>query len=462
MTHPPMTRALARGGLPAVVLAVLAGSTFAQPRPAAAAVPQLVKGPYLTGLTSDSVDVRFELDAPAAATVEFSAEEDAGAPRAVQDTPVSMHEVHVAGLEPAKAYTYVVRPAGGAPASPLGHFVTAPRDDSDAPIRFLLYGDDRSDVQVHAALVRAMTAIPSDFLVNTGDIVADGGNPLDWQSFFDVEGALLRDRALFLCIGNHELYDDEAGSRFARYFGYPDASGTLRPYGTMRWSNARFFFLNGMHDWTQGPERAWLEKALADADHEAALFWRFVVVHHGAWSSGPHGENRKLDDAGIPELLAKHGVDLVLSGHDHVYERGSAALKYVISGGGGAKLYTIDHPIAASRKAEASYHFVEMRTSANRLSLTMHRLDGTIGDTCGFEHGKDWDCDGSPGAAAASPTATGGTSPGDASRTASSRGKCGCALPGAGGPAAWTERGGWSAIVAGLAAIVARRLRRRA
>ena len=172
-----------------------------------------------------------------------------------------MHRVRVTGLQPATAYGLVVRANGAVVGD--GRFVTAPRPDAGAPLTFLVYGDDRSDDAAHASVVRAMAAAPSDFLVNTGDMVADGASAANWQTFFDIEKPLLHERALFPAIGNHELYDDAAGTNFARYFGFPDESGVMRPYGTVRFGSARFFFLNGMDDWASGAERQWLERALS-------------------------------------------------------------------------------------------------------------------------------------------------------------------------------------------------------
>ena len=95
-----------------------------------------------------------------------------------------------------------------------------------------------------------MMQVPSDLLIQTGDLVSDGGSAQDWQTFFDIERALLRERPILAAIGNHELYDDAAGANFLRYFGFPDAGGPPRPYGTVRFGNVRFFFLNGMHGWS--------------------------------------------------------------------------------------------------------------------------------------------------------------------------------------------------------------------
>jgi hypothetical protein len=428
---------------------------------AAAAAPRLVKGPYLAALSDTGVEVRFELDTAAPAGVELSGGEgsgDSAAAQTVADGPASMHAVRVTGLEPGRAYAYAVRVGGAVVGS--GRFVTAPRADAGTPVTFLLYGDDRSNDATHAAIVRAMLATPSDFLVNTGDIVADGGNPVDWQTFFQIEQPLLRDRALFLCIGNHELSDDRAGSAFARYFGYTDptdAAGGPQPYGTMRWGMVRLFLLNGMHDWQGGAERAWLERELTRSDTEPGLVWRIAVVHHSPWSSGPHGGNAKLDAAHVPELLAAHKVDLLLAGHDHIYERGerdgSLPLKYVISGGGGAPLYPIEHRQPTTRKAESAYHFVEMTLTRDALRTVAHRLDGTVLESCGFTRGHPWDCDETPKTASSGQALA--PAPGDAPPTSS---RCGCVIPGA---PLGVVAGAWLAL-AGVAAagVVAARRRR--
>lgn len=428
----------------------------------AGAVPRASKGPYLTSLSDTGIDVRFELDAAGPATVEVSREAAgdgvAAAARVFQsaDRP-SLHVVRVAGLDPATPYGYVIR-AGGVLIA-RGHFVTAPRPDVHAPLTFLVYGDDRTDVSAHAAVVRAMMGVPSDFLVNTGDLVEDGGSAQDWQTFFDVESPLLRERALFVAIGNHELYDDRAGANFARYVGFADsrAVASTSPqlvYGSVRLAGVRFFFLNGTHDWSAGEERQWLESELRRSDAEPSVVWRIVVVHHSPWSSGPHGANSRLIDARVPELLAAHKVDLLLAGHDHIYERGDAgAIKYIVSGGGGAPLYRITSDLATTRKAEATYHFVELRATDDALRIVAHRLDGTVLERCGFGKDAPWDCDKPRSAADVEPKPSAFTAT-SAPVTHGASTHCGCAVPGA--PAHGTP----SAIGLG-AALAARRVRRR-
>jgi hypothetical protein len=375
-----------------VVGPLLCAAAVCVPRMASAG-EAIVRGPCVTGLSESSATVRFELAQPQPVRLEVT---PVSAPTKryvfVSGESAPMHVVEAEGLEPSTEYSYVVR--GGGAELGVGRFITAPRPGADAAVSFLIYGDTRTDPVAHEAVVSAMRQVPSDFLVNTGDIVERGGRTQDWQTFFDIERALLQERPVLLAIGNHELYDDAAGSNYARYFGVPGEDGRPRFYGTTLVGNVRFFFLNAMDEFAQGEERRWFERELDRAAREPAVAWRVVVLHHGPWSNGPHGPNTKLIDAHIPELLAARGVDLVVSGHDHVYERGSfGAIKYVVSGGGGAPLRQPARGGATTERTEASFHFVEVRTSAATLQMTARRADGSVIEHCALGKGRAWDCD---------------------------------------------------------------------
>ena len=141
---------------------------------------------------------------------------DAGAGSLIESREVrALHTILVKGLEPGTRYPFTVR-AHGAPR--YGAITTAPAEDSGAPFRFLVYGDNRSDDAGHAAVVRSMVASASSFVVNTGDMVENGGSASQWQTFFDIEAPLTRERPVFAVVGNHELVDG-AGAEYVRYFG---------------------------------------------------------------------------------------------------------------------------------------------------------------------------------------------------------------------------------------------------
>jgi hypothetical protein len=446
------------------VLVVLTGASRALAGPGSGG--PIVKGPWLQHVTPTSAIVRVEVDPPAPVTLELGMSgppgtADSGAGSVVESREArALHTILVKNLEPSTRYGFTVRAHG---AQKYGAITTAPPDDGGAAFRFLIYGDNRTDDAAHAAIVRAMVAAPSDFLINTGDLVENGASPSQWQTFFDIEAPLTRERCIFSCVGNHEIYDG-AGVDYARYFGpaeipvsLPRAASSvagapiatpLPPLdaglgaptleqlsGTFRWSNARFFLVNGMVSYTAGPGRAWLERVLAASDAEAGLVWRIVVVHHGPWSSGPHGDNVLLQDAKVPDLLRSHKVDLVMSGHDHIYERGAAGgLAYLVSGGGGAPVYRIKKSESTSRKVESTRHFIDASATAVAIQFVATRPDGSTIERCALRKNAGWDCDDDASAKDAGPA--GGPSAGAArvpssAADPSTSSRCACRAAGA-------------------------------
>lgn len=448
--RPRSHRRLARLAAAALCAAHVGSSAL----PAGASPLQpIVKGPFAQQVTSQSAIVRVELDPPGPLTLEFDAAELK--PIVVTDAR-PFHSIEVSGLRPKTRYIVTARSGG---ATRVQSIVTAPPEGSADPFRFLIYGDNRSDEAAHTAVVRAMVGVPSDFLLHTGDFVADGGNAAQWQSFFDIEAPLLRERPVFACVGNHELVDQSA-TAFLRYFGTQSAAMAVSDGGvptsppelhaTFRWANARFFLANAFTDFQSGPERAWLEKALDAADGEAGLTWRIFVSHHGLYSSGPHGNNARMHQAGLADLLKRHRVDLVVSGHDHIYERGTVdGLAYLVSGGGGAPTYPIESRVSGSKKAEPARHFVEVSVSRAALQLAATRADGSTIERCGLVKGAGWDCDGE----ASSPKPAGGevTPKPHPSR-------CGCTVVGHSGADGRVA----AALVALVAVVIAVRRRRAA
>jgi hypothetical protein len=366
-------------------LQALALLSIASPAVAAA------KGPYLQALGATGVTVKIELAAPGAASVEVVPAGGGAVVARRESTEARAFQVlRVEGLSPATAYDYRVA-AGGAPVE-VGHFTTAPADGR--PFRFLAYGDSRSNPQAHGAVCRAMETAPGDFLVNTGDMVSMGNRPEDWTELFGIEGRLLRDRCVFVSVGNHELArGDPAGEvAFLRYFG----AGGERLYSSFRWSNARFFLLNAMDTWT-GDERAWLRAELDRARDEPGLAHRIAVMHWGPFSSGYHGPNPALANGEVVAMMREGKVDLVLAGHDHSYERGAGGgLKYVVTGGAGAPLYEKKIDALETRRFESTYHFLEIAVDGDRVTVVARRPSGAVLETCGFAGDGPWDCDPPP------------------------------------------------------------------
>ncbi len=344
----------------------------------------VTKGPYLQALTSRAVVIKWEASAPSTGVVTLRG--PSGAPREVKTgEKLEFHALDVAGLEPKTAYAYELKVGDASPVS--GKFVTAP--EGDEPFTFLAYGDSRDDHRAHEAIVGRMQQSPGDFLVNTGDMVGEGSSASDWRDFFRIEGPMLRDRAVFACVGNHELIGVSGSPPWLRYFhpGAPKGDNRRGLFHTMRWGNTRFFFLNAMVPWETGDDVTWIQEELARAEAEAGLAHRIVVMHHGPSSSGPHGPNETLRRMKINELFRNKKVDLVLAGHDHFYERGDLdGVKYLITGGAGAPLYPPKRRLQAATLAiESSHHFVEVSVAGPKISFVARRADGSTLEACDVE-----------------------------------------------------------------------------
>jgi hypothetical protein len=85
-------------------------------------------------------------------------------------------------------------------------------------------------------------------------------------------------------------------------------------------------------------QRDWLRRRL----RESTATWQIVAFHHPAYTCGGYLGHPGVLSRWVP-LFERHGVDLVLSGHDHNYQRFREhnGVRYVVHGGGGAPLYSI-------------------------------------------------------------------------------------------------------------------------
>lgn len=382
------------------------------------------KGPYLQALGQKAVTIKVEVSTPEIVTIDVTGPNEFHATK-VAESAKKFHSVRIEGLAAGTTYNYKVSvgAAGGAESAPVS-FTTAPAENK--PFKFVVYGDNRSDANTHAAIVRMIEKAPGDFLLHTGDMVQTGDNESEWQEFFSIENKLLASRCIFVSVGNHELTtpDPTGQVTFLRYFASIEDDGRERPhlYGSFRWSNTRFFMLNAMDTWT-GDEREWLKSELAAAMNETGLVHRIVVMHHGPYSSGRHGGNARLHANGIVDVMRDNKVDLVLAGHDHLYDRGEGnGIKYIVSGGAGAPLYSRGKGTPETQKFESVNHYLEVSVDGDSVAIDARRASGSIIEHCTFKGSEKWSCnspDEKPAAALPAPV--------PAQQTGSS---CVCTLPG--------------------------------
>jgi hypothetical protein len=128
--------------------------------------------------------------------------------------------------------------------------------------------------------------------------------------------------------------------------------------------NARFAVLNSNRP--SDPEQArWLDGVWTDAGDK----WRIAFFHHPLYSSGRHAdESRVVIRPALEPLLLRNHVDVVFSGHEHLYERiaPQKGIRYFVSGGGGRNLYHV-RPSDFDEVAASEHHFMVVEIGGDRL-----------------------------------------------------------------------------------------------
>ena len=253
-----------------------------------------------------------------------------------------------------------------------------PREPPPVPstpptVRLAAVGDigtaDEAAYATAQAITTAAAARKFDALVLLGDNVYPIGDPalLDEAIFQPFRDVLSSGTRLLPVLGNHDVMAGHGDAQVAA-LGMPG-----------RWYAAEVgpvLFIGLDSTKTEDPaQRTWLEDTLA-ASHSP---WTIVALHHPPFSAGWHGSDEAAREAFTP-LFEKFGVQLVLSGHDHDYQRSHPiqGVTYVVSGGG-AKLRPAGTAeftaVSASR-----LHFLDISVWSDRLRLTAVGQDGQVFD----------------------------------------------------------------------------------
>ncbi|MBO6937153.1 MAG: fibronectin type III domain-containing protein [Deltaproteobacteria bacterium] len=242
---------------------------------------------------------------------------------------VRIHEVHVCGLDPATTYYYKV----GAPGawSPVRSYSTAPSLGSTDPWSFGATGDSRNNVEDAWTLSQQrMVDAGVDMEVFSGDAVFLGTLQVNWNDFFSasVDGFTISDALgtfpIFMSNGNH----DNLSTNYLAQFAMPqDVSAEERGQGeewySFDYANAHFLMLNDTvadEGILNGAQAEWMRADLAAVDRSVTP-WVFAVHHRPFYTClSTHRPDQNLRGAWQP-IFDEYQVDIVFTGHNHVYER---------------------------------------------------------------------------------------------------------------------------------------------
>lgn len=267
-------------------------------------------------------------------------------------------------LHPATTYCYELADDAQALTVPTG-FRTAPAPADPAPVRFLAFGDSGGGGSDQYALLEQMYTVKYDLIIHTGDIAYDDGTIGQYEdNVFGVYADLFKNIPFFPASGNHD-YRTLSGAPFRSVFNLP---GDEKWY-SYDWGRVHFAALDTEADYRTQAE--WLDRDLATS----TLPWRIVYLHKPPYSSGSHGSDLALREALAP-VLARHGVQLVLAGHDHNYERIAPqnGTYYVVTGGGGVGTRSVGSS-SFTELADDVIHFMYGEVFEDQLVL--HAIDAT-------------------------------------------------------------------------------------
>jgi hypothetical protein len=197
-------------------------------------------------------------------------------------------------------------------------------------VRLAVIGDmgtaKQPQIDVARQMVSARAVFPFEFVITLGDNIYTGSQPSDFEKAFALPYKPLLDAGVpfYATLGNH----DKTNERFYKPFNMNGAT-----YYAFKKGNVHFFALDS--NYMDPKQTAWIETQLREAGNGG---WKICYFHHPLYSSARfHGSDTDLRRV-LEPIFVRYGVDVVFSGHDHVYERmrPQQGIYYFIEGASGS------------------------------------------------------------------------------------------------------------------------------
>ena len=185
--------------------------------------------------------------------------------------------------------------------------------NANGSVKFAVIGDSGQPGSGQNAVARQMAEwrgrFPFEFVVMVGDNIYGGDDPDDYERKFEIPYRPLLSAGVkfYAALGNH----DDASQRMYKHF---NMNGE-KYYSFKPKDGVRFFAIDS--NYVDQKQLEWLDKALAESGSD----WKVAFFHHPLYSSGETHGSADLQRELLEPVFVKHGVNVVLAGHEHFYER---------------------------------------------------------------------------------------------------------------------------------------------
>jgi len=290
---------------------------------------------------------------------------------------------------------------------------SAPATFSATNWKWIAYGDTRTQDAAHRTVLNtiANSSTGYAFIINVGDVVADGTIPAQWntwQSACDDElggtGQSQTPPQYMATGGNHDQLASAPGLiNWKTYLSGQDQQyGNDGKYFTFDYQNARFVILHS-EEALDSPQLDLLNQAIQNNPQD----WLFVFWHRPIFDFGPKVYEAQIHNWwGIP--LYQNGCDIIFTGHSHYYVRTEKieldgtinppldpahGTVQIVTGNGGAPLYAVDenhdsngYMVAYSfdEGQPGYYGYTELEMDGLTLYLKHYRADGALMDSATY------------------------------------------------------------------------------
>ncbi len=303
--------------------------------------PAFERGPYLQSASHDRMTLRWRTTEGSSSVVRYGDSPTNLTQTIAVNDSVTDHIVTLTGLASATHYYYQIESSNLSGTITQGaaadyYFKTYPAPETQAPTRLWVIGDsgtrNANQMNVYNAYRSRTGTAHTDAWLMLGDNAYNSGSDEEFQgAVFDAYPELLRNTTMWSCIGNHETYTS-GGAPYIDIHSFPTAGecGGL-PSGSERYysfdhGNIHFVCLDSTASNASdlpgsGGMVDWLEADLQATDKD----WIIAYFHHGPYTKGSHDSDIETKHIIVRRymtpLLESYGVDMVLSGHSHTYER---------------------------------------------------------------------------------------------------------------------------------------------